>query len=72
MTVVRTFPGVGDGLWLDLVRTSPGQYDVKVAETGQVIAGGFVLPAYAEEWVVDLQVRQRQILASMMPPEPVT
>lgn len=59
MTVIKTFPGVSDGLWLDIVRERPGKYNVVVPETGQVIAEGFTLPVHAEEWVVDLQARQR-------------
>lgn len=57
--VIKTFPGVADGAWLDIVRTGPGRYNVQVSETGQVIAEGFYLAQHAEEWVVDLQARQR-------------
>jgi hypothetical protein len=58
--VVKTFPGVDGGLWLDIVRDGPGQYSVHaIGNPINPIAEGFILPTHAEEFVVDLQARQR-------------
>lgn len=59
--IIKTYPGVNDGLWLDVTRVGPGQYQVEIAgsEPEHVIAYGFILPIHAEEFVVDLQARQR-------------
>jgi hypothetical protein len=58
--VVKTFPGVDNGLWLDIVRDGPGQYSVHaIGNHINPIAEGFYLQVHAEEFVVDLQARQR-------------
>lgn len=57
--VVKTVNGVDAGEWLDIVRRAPGEYDVQLAHSGQVIAEGFFLQSHAEEWLVELQAHQR-------------
>lgn len=58
--VIRTFPGVEGGLWLDIVRDGPGEYSVHaIGNDTNPIAYGFSLPKQAEEWVVELQDQHR-------------
>lgn len=59
--VIRTFPGVeGPPIWFDIISVKPGQYDVQLAHSGQIVASGFTMPTHAEEWVVSLQDMQRE------------
>jgi hypothetical protein len=57
--VVKTYPGVNGGIWLDIVREGPGHYAVHaLGNVINPIADGFILQPHAEEWVVELQARQ--------------
>lgn len=59
MKVVRTYPGVGGAVWLDLVREEPGKYAVYPIGFYEPLASGFITLGDAEIFVNDLQDQQR-------------